>query len=126
MTTPKTYDKIDFTKTPLPQGEYEGCAFTDCNFSGCDLSGTVFWDCEFTQCNLSLAKLDKTALRDVSFRGCKMLGLHFDDCNSFGLALSFADCMLDHSTFVQLSLKKTVFRNCRLRETDFTQGDLGS
>lgn len=123
---PKIYDRTDFTKSPLSQGEYEGFTFTDCNFSGCDLSEMVFWECKFIHCNLSLAKLNKTALRDVSFCGCKMLGLHFDDCNPFGLDLRFADCILDHSTFVQLCLKKTLFKNCKLRETDFTQCDISS
>lgn len=53
-----------------------------------------------------------------------MLGLHFDDCNQFGLSFSFDNCLLNHSSFVTTRLKKTIFRNSSLQETDVTECDL--
>lgn len=91
----KTFDKIDFKDKPLTNGEYENCRFLCCDFSNSDLSDCKFTDCEFSGCNLSLVKLTKTVFRDIKFRECKMLGLHFDDCNEFGLSFSFEHCILN-------------------------------
>jgi uncharacterized protein YjbI with pentapeptide repeats len=53
-----------------------------------------------------------------------MLGLHFEDCNSFLLELHFEECMLNLSSFYQLSLKNTMFKTCSLQEVDFTECNL--
>src|SRR5699024_3193905 len=106
---------------PLLKGEYENCTFTKCNFSHTKLSSFHFVECTFTDCDLSLAQLEKTILQGVSFINCKMLGLHFYSCNNFGLALSFENCLLTHSSFYHLKIPKTLFKNCLLREVNFIQ-----
>jgi len=53
-----------------------------------------------------------------------MLGLHFDNCNEFGLSFSFENCILNHSTFYKTKIKKTTFKNTQLQEADFTECDL--
>lgn len=119
-----TQDKI-FDKDDLPtKGEYENCIFNSCNFADRDLSEFKFIDCTFNGCNFSLAKLNRTAFRDVKFKDCKMLGLRFDTCNDFGLSFSFDGCRLDHSSFYKTKIKKTVFKNSQLQETDFAETDL--
>jgi len=120
----QTYDKADFKANPLKKGEYESCTFKNCNLSEADLSGMRFIDCNFLNCNLSLAKLSKTALQDIKFKDCKMLGLRFEHCDKFNLSVGFENCQLNHSTFYQLKLKKTIFRNTQLQECDFTEADL--
>jgi len=125
-TADKDFDKIDFTAGILHKGEYEGCVFTGCNFSGATLAGCSFVSCTFDGCNLSMAKLAGTALREVQFKNCKMLGLRFDECNDFGLSVSFDRCILDHSSFYQAKLKKTVFKDTQLHEADFTEADLSA
>ena len=55
-----------------------------------------------------------------------MLGLKFETCNDFGLAFSFENCNLNHSSFYQTKLKKTSFTNTQLQEVDFTECDLTS
>jgi fluoroquinolone resistance protein len=106
---------ISFRVKPLLKGEYENCQFNDCDFSECDLSDCVFTDCEFSYCNLSLVRLTGTTFRDVKFLNCKMLGLHFDDCNEFGVSFSFENCTLDHSSFYKLKIIKTVFSRTKLQ-----------
>src|SRR5688572_14341554 len=122
----KTFDRNDFTKTPLAKGEYENCTFKNCNFSDNDLSNFKFTDCEFVGCNLSLVKLNKTALQDAKFKDCKMLGLRFDTCAEFNLSFLFDNCLLNHSSFYKTKIKKTSFKNSQLQETDFTECDLTS
>jgi uncharacterized protein YjbI with pentapeptide repeats len=53
-----------------------------------------------------------------------MLGLRFEDCNSFLFSVRFASCTLNFSSFFQLKLKTTQFSNCSLEEVDFTECDL--
>jgi fluoroquinolone resistance protein len=119
------YDGINFTSGALSKGgEYEGCVFTACNFSGLDLSGTIFIDCRFEQCDLSMAKLVNTSFQEVHFKGCKQLGLRFDECSKMILSFSFEACTLNLSVFFQLKLKGTQFRDCQLREVDFGACDL--
>ena len=123
-TQDQTFDKTDFTGTPLLKGEYEACIFTACNFLSTDLSNYRFTECEFTSCNLSLTKLSGTNFQNTRFRNCKMLGLHFDTCSPFGLSFSFEDCQVNHSSFYKTGISKTVFRATQLHETDFTDADL--
>src|SRR5688572_18624855 len=125
-TTDKNFDKVNFTQTSLPKGEYENCVFNQCDFSNSDVSEIKFIDCEFKACDLSLTKINKSAFRDVTFIECKMLGLRFDTCHDFGLAFSFDSCVLNHSCFAATKIKKTTFKNSQLKEVDFTETDLTS
>lgn len=120
----QTFDKIDFKKQTFIIAEYEDCSFINCDLSGLKLSGARFIECSFSGCNLSLAKLSQTALQQVKFINCKMLGLRFDECSAFALEVSFDNCMLDHSSFYKLNIKKTKFTATQLHEVDFTQCDL--
>ena len=54
-----------------------------------------------------------------------MLGLHFEDCDAFGLQFSFDGCTLNHVSFYQTKLKKMVFRKGTLYGADFSGCDLG-
>ncbi|MBO9636377.1 MAG: pentapeptide repeat-containing protein, partial [Chitinophagaceae bacterium] len=109
----EVFEKMNFRETPLAKGEYEACSFRQCDLSDCDLSGILFIDCDFTGCNLSLAKIVKTGFQGVTFKECKMLGLHFETCNEFGLAMSFHHSVLNHSSFYGVKLKKTLFEQCQ-------------
>jgi fluoroquinolone resistance protein len=108
----------------LTKGEYENCTFQNCDFSNYDFSDFKFVECLFEDCNLSLLKLNNTVFRDVKFCACKMLGLHFENCNTFGLALSFDNCLLNHTSFYQIKIKNTYFANSQLEACDFTEAEL--
>jgi uncharacterized protein YjbI with pentapeptide repeats len=120
----KTFQKINFSLHPIPKGEYELCSFINCDFSNTDLSSMVFVSCEFVACNLSLVPINDTSFREVNFKDCKMLGLRFDTCHTFGLAMNFINCNLNHSSFYKIKLKKSTLKDCQLQETDFTECDL--
>lgn len=120
----KTFDKIDFSQSPFPKGEYEECRFINCDLSNADLSGSSFSECSFLGCNLNMANLVKTAFTDVKFRDSKMLGLQFGNCNPFRFAVDFENCILNHSSFYNTKLKKALFKNSNLHEVDFTSCDL--
>jgi len=116
----KSFNKINFQTAQLQIGEYDNCVFNNCDFSNADLSEILFSDCEFIECNLSLTKLINTAFRDIKFNACKILGLHFENCNEFGLSFLFDSCLLNNSSFFEINIKKTIFKNSQLQELDFT------
>ena len=119
----QTYEGPDFKEQPFVKGTYEYCTFKNGDFSGADLSHTLFVECVFLNCNVSQAKLENTVFRDSKFKDCKMLGLRFDTCNEYGLAVGFENCTLNHSTFYKTKIKKTSFKNTQLQEVDFTGCD---
>jgi fluoroquinolone resistance protein len=122
----QTYSGRSFTQIPLLPAEYTGCKFLNCDFSNADISGIQFHDCEFQSCNLSLVTITKTAFSSVRFKQCKMLGQHYEHCSPFGFSVDFEDCMLDHSSFYRVKMKKSNFKGCKLLEVDFTECDLTS
>jgi len=118
------FDNINFTQRSLEVGEYENCTFRNCNFEYADFSNFKFTNCEFVDCNVSMTKLVGTAFRDVVFMDCKMFGMHFDDCNEFGMSFKFEGCALNNSVFYKTNIKRTIFKNCKLIEVDFAEADL--
>lgn len=122
----KTFENKDYTESPLEEGEYESCTFKNCNFLAVDLSKNRFLGSHFINCNLSNAKIHKASFQDVQFANCKMLGLSFDDCNAFNFSIHLEQCMLNHSVFYQVDLRKTTFKRCQLHEVDFTKANLDS
>lgn len=119
------YKGVNWGVETLEMGEYESCVFSGCQFSNVNLSEIVFADCSFEGCDFSLANINGTAFRTVQFKNCKLMGLRFDECNTFGLTLTFENSLLNLSSFFKLSLRKTRFRSCQLKEVDFTQSNLG-
>lgn len=120
--TDQTFDGL--TIEELRTAEYENCVFQSCQLNGADLSNFTFVECEFINCDLSSIRSKKTSLRDVYFRDCKLMGIHFEDCNPYGLKCTFESCTLDYSFFYQCPLKGSKFSNCRLIEVDFTETSL--
>lgn len=120
------FDAVDYTADGLPVADYEGCTFANCTFFSTDLSEVNFTDCVFEHCDLSMAKLKDAVFRDVKFTNCKLLGLRFDECNSFNLSFSFDNCVLNFASFFRLNVKNTVFDHCKLEEVEFVETDLSN
>lgn len=118
------FEKKDFSDVSILRGEYEGCTFKSCNFANVNLSDFRFIDSEFIECNFSNVQINNTSFQDVIFKTCKMLGLRFETCNTLGFAANFNHCNLDHSTFYQMKLSRTVFLNSQLHGVDFSQAIL--
>jgi uncharacterized protein YjbI with pentapeptide repeats len=120
----KEFRQLSWTDLPEGVDDFENCAFRSCDFSNADLSRYKFTDCTFSDCNLTMMKIRSASMQSVLFEGCKMLGIHFDELNPFGLVTGFEKCILNHSTFYKLNLKKAPFTNCELHECDFSECDL--
>ena len=120
----KTFEKIDYSGKELSGREFDSCTFKHCNFSNSILSKNDFIDCRFEDCNLTLIKLNHSSLKNVHFINCKLMGVDFSPCNDFLLSVSFEKCILDYCAFFGKKLKKTTFRECSIKEANFTSTDL--
>ena len=123
------FSEQKFTKpdtSKVIKADYDNCVFTDCNFADQDLSGYKFSDCDFRDCDLSNVKISQTAFLDVVFRNCKLIGINFEDAHQFNTSFRFEDCLMDHSSFYQLDIRKTIFKTCSLKEADFTETNLSN
>ena len=108
----KDFKGVHFSKNELASTDFEGCTFTTCIFSDTKLDQTSF------------SKLQHTSFQEVEFTDCKLIGLRFDYCNEFLLAMNFKSCQLNLSSFYQLNLKNSSFESCSLKEVDFTEANL--
>ena len=103
--------------------QFEYCSFKNCDFTGRNPSGINFLECEFIDCDLSGVELVDTGFKEVNFKGCKMMGLKFDQCSQFLLAMNFDSCKLDFSSFYQLNLKGAQLINCSCIDCDFVEAN---
>lgn len=117
-------DHVDFSSQPRLEDNYENCLFKNCNFNGVDLSGIMFSECRFHSSDLSLVKTSETIFRGVQFEHCKLLGIHFETVNQMMFIAGFESCLMQHSSFFRMNLKKTRFINCNLSEADMSESDL--
>ena len=120
----QTFEKKDYTLHFLEEWEYEKCKFSQCNFSGSDLSRRRFIDCEFIECNLSVARLTEASIQNVHFLDSKLIGLEFQNCNEFLFGASFENCNLEFASFTNMKIKWMNFHNCNLHEANFSGSDL--
>jgi fluoroquinolone resistance protein len=118
------FENTDFSGQDLFDKEYVKCEFINCNFSKSNLRSTDFIDCSFRLCDFSLAVMDNTGLKNVQFSSCKLMGINFSATSNFLFAVGFADSTLDYSSFFKKKMKKTVFKDCSLKEVDFEEADL--
>lgn len=123
----KSFFDQQFNTSNFPEiekGDFDQCIFENCDFSDFNFSGYKFSESRFVNCNLSLAKLGDTAFRDVEFVECKMLGLHFEDCNDFGFSIDVKHSVLNHSSFYQVDLRKSKFKDVDFQECEFAEANL--
>jgi fluoroquinolone resistance protein len=113
MTENQIFERIDYTQNNLSKGEYENCRFLNCNFHKGDLLNITFRECEFYSCDFSLAQIKNTSLNDVQFIGCKLLGVQFDDCNTFLMSFQFENSLLKLAQLLIIVICKEPFSTKR-------------
>ena len=108
----------------LTLAEYESCTFESVDFTKQNLNGFSFIDCVFNNCNLDMVEVGNTSFKKVKFTDCKLLGIRFDTCSPFLFQVEFDNCYLNLASFYKMKIRKAIFKNCSLVETDFAQAHL--
>lgn len=120
----KEFKADELPTNPFLKGVYEHCFFYGCNLANQDLSHSQFLNCRFDQCDFSLANLLKTTFQKTHFDTCKLIGLRFDQGESFMRSFSFENCNLNLSSFLGCEIPNTKFIDCQLKEVDFSEAVL--
>jgi fluoroquinolone resistance protein len=105
-------------------GEFNGCVFKDCDFSGVSFLKTELTECTFVSCNLSNARFENAILNQVKFTQCKLLGVDFGKCSGFSFQVTFENCLLNYSLFLKNDLRKSVFKKCEFKEAGVIESNL--
>ncbi len=120
----KEFKDFDYSGQAISAREFYNCRFINCNFGKSDFREVYFEECVFIDSDLSMANICDVGFRNVIFEGCKILGLDFSVCNKLAALFSFKSCMMDYCSFISMKLKKIHFKDCSMKEVDFTFADL--
>ncbi len=120
----EAFVKIPASRIEGSKNAFENCTFTNCDFSNAHFYASVFTGCRFEGCNMHLISLSEAGLQDVKFKDCKLSGVDFSKCRDFLFEVNFENCILDNAIFFKRKIKGTIFKDCSMMETDFTEADL--
>lgn len=108
----------------LKKDQYECCDFYNCDFSNLNFFNFSFEECNFYSCNFSNANLNMIAIKSCLFKDSKMMGLKFQDINTFIFQAKFEKCQLDYSSFTGLKCEGFQFTDYKMHGVDFSGTNL--
>ena len=113
----REFTSHDFRDEDLTGLRTERVVFTECDFSGTNLSesehlGSAFRNCRFV----------RSALWHSTFRNCSMLGSMFEDCRMRPVTCEEVDFTL--AVLAGADLRGVDLSGCRLREASLVRADL--
>lgn len=107
----------DFRDDDLSRLRTERTVFTECDFSGINLTESEHYGSAFRNCRFEL-----TAMWHSAFRQCSLLGSVFTNCRMRPIVFDEVDFTL--AVLGGNDLRGVDFTGCRLRETSLVQADL--
>lgn len=109
----KIFDECVFQGGMFQETRFRGCRFLNCTFKNCDFQIISVKDCTFM---------------NAAFEDSRVIGVNWTEASwpKRGLltSLHFVRCVLNHSTFMGLPLKKMTFQECVARDVDFAEANL--
>lgn len=121
-----------FSHAELASARFADCRFIADGAKGCSFAFSNLQRAEFSGCDLSQTVFDRTDMFAVELRDCNLTGARFATAD-FSRALSrkkletraiFQDCKLDVADFSGAKLPGCSLAGCRLREADLSSADL--
>lgn len=124
----RTFDAVDSAGLEIVAAEFRECRFVRCCFSESVFRACVFDECVFVECDLSLVKLPHSVFSSTRFEDSKIIGVNWTEARWPRLRLlvpvQFEKCVINHSTFLGLSLSGVRFTECTAKDVDFRETDL--
>jgi len=130
------YEDQKFNNLVIDKKEIQGITFQNCTFNNCSFRETIFRMCKFRECtfkegDLSLIQVDGSTFSRTRFEDLKLIGVNWV-MGSWGKkeiqqslkSLDFENCVLNYSTFMGLTLQRSLIRKCIAKEVDFSDADL--
>jgi len=130
------YDSQTFRGILCDSQQIENVTFHDCSFKSCSFRETTFRACKFQscvfkKCDLSLMKVDSSTFTNTLFEDSKVIGVNWVkaswgkmEIHQLLKSIDFIGCVLNYSTFMELSLEKMILSKCIVKEVDFSETNL--
>jgi uncharacterized protein YjbI with pentapeptide repeats len=127
--TGQTFKRLKHADEDIAGKEFYDCTFVECALSSAVLRKCRFVNCTFRACDLSLVKVTGSSFRETVFENSKVIGVNWTEAawgpkKGFMNSIHFIDCVLNHSTFIGLSLPKIKISRCVAKDVDFSEADL--
>ena len=119
----RAFRDLDLRDREISEKVFRDCTFTNVIFAEARLRECRFEDCLVGLSDWTLAKVYGTSMRGVKFEGSKLMGIDWSDGHR-SLDASFKECVLDYCSFVQIDMRKSAFKDCRMLEVNFTEANL--
>jgi fluoroquinolone resistance protein len=126
----QTFNKVHLGPDEIISGKFTDCVFFQCIFESAILNNCRFSNCLFQECNLNLVKLPGSSFPATRFEKSKLMGVDWTQAtwstSGFYSIVHFLECVISHSTFIGLELKRIQITNCIANEVDFRDADLSN
>jgi uncharacterized protein YjbI with pentapeptide repeats len=126
----QTFNKVHLGPDEIISGKFTDCVFFQCVFESAILNNCRFSNCLFQECNLNLVKLSGSSFPATRFEKSKLMGVDWTQAtwstSGFYSIVHFLECVISHSTFIGLELKRIQITNCIANEVDFRDADLSN
>lgn len=127
------YSDQVFKDIEFENGRLDSSGFYDCEFRGCSFVEAVFNKCKFIncvfkECDLSLIQLPESTFSRTRFKATKVIGINWAQAGwptaGLGKPVGFSKSILNHCTFIGLTLKGIQIKDCIAKDVDFREADL--
>ncbi len=124
----RTFRNMTLNREIIEAKEFYDCAFVECSLAEIVFQQCRLVDCVFKHCDLSLMRVLDSSFTNTQFQDCKLIGIDWAETawpkGRFLAPVSFSKCVLNHSTFIGLSLPELKLFECIAHEVDFREADL--
>jgi len=108
--------------------DFEECAFEECSFLETQFAYCRFLHCTFTRCHLNLIRVANCSFSNTNFEDSQVIGVNWTEASwpkrGLSSSIDFSRCVLNHSTFSGLTLRKIRLVGSLAKDVDFSEADL--
>jgi uncharacterized protein YjbI with pentapeptide repeats len=123
-----TFKSGDYRNLTLEMAIFSECKFIKCTFRESSLINCKFSHCIFQDCDFGLTKFTHSFFAEIIFKKCQLVGINWTETSlnkkNYMKPVDFDECVLNHSTFIGLVLKKLKLSRCIAQNVDFSEVDL--
>jgi fluoroquinolone resistance protein len=124
----RKFEKETLTGERIAAAEFTETTFIRCNFSETIFQACRFTDCVFDGCDLTLVQFPGCTFAGIAFKDTRVMGVDWTRADwprlGGGKRITFAGCVMSHSTFIGLSLRELHLVECTATDVDFREADL--
>ena len=122
------FEQLTVQDEHIAYKNFDECVFQGCTFHETCFHGCRFLHCVFKNCDFQLIHVKGCTFMNARFEDSRVIGVNWTEASwpERGLltSLHFFRCVLNHSTFMGLPLRKMTFQECIAKDVDFAEANL--